>query len=91
MASSIKISDHTKRSLDKLLASILLRYDIKLTQQEALELLIEYGEKNLDLLLLARRKPVEGITKRIRGLQKPWDIETSPEMIDEVLYGEKGQ
>lgn len=88
MASSIKVSDQTKRSLDKLLANLMLNYDLKFTQQEILDLLIKLGESNTELLLSPKKKPKSGTLEKIKKLQKPWNNETNPEIIDEMLYGE---
>lgn len=88
MASSIKVSDQTKRSLDKLSANLLINYDLKFTQQEIIGLLIKFGESNIELFLEPKRMPKSGVFDKIKRLQKPWKIETSPELIDDMLYGE---
>lgn len=60
MASSIKVSDHTKRSLEKLPAKLLLNYDLKFTQQEIIDLLIKFGESNVELFLEPKMMQKQG-------------------------------
>ena len=88
MTSPIKISDHTKRSLDKMSRKLLLNYDLKFTQQEIIDLLIKFGESNFELFLEPKMKPKTGVFDKIKRLQRPWKIETNPELIDDMLYRE---
>ena len=88
MASSIKVSDHTKRSLEKLSAKLLINYDLKFTQQEIIDLLIKFGESNVELFPEPKMMPKTGVFDKIKRLQRPWKIETNPELIDDMLYGE---
>jgi hypothetical protein len=87
MASSIKIRDITKSKLEKLQAKLLLNYGKKISQQDLIDILINMGEKNPDQLLTLECITSEKI-ERILSLSKPWNIETDPDMLDNILVGE---
>lgn len=50
MTTSIKVEDSTKQKIDQLLAQILLETGQKITQQQLVKLLIEWGIQNLEIL-----------------------------------------
>ena len=87
MTTSIKVTDITKRDLEKLQAKILLEFGKKFNQQELIDLLVKLGSRNFDLLLKPKRSIQPELITKIKSLIKPWDIETDPEIIDKELYG----
>ena len=91
MASSIKISDQTKHDLDKLLATLMIKYDKKFTQQEIIQLLIKLGTMNMELLLSPMKSPTDATIDNLKKLQKPWKMATDPDIIDEMLYGDSAE
>lgn len=84
MASSIKIKSETKTKLDKLQATIMLKFGKKLSQQDLIELLVNLGEKNPANLFERKRLTKEKV-KEILALSEAWPIETDPEMLDDLL------
>lgn len=90
MSVAIKIKREEKEKLDRFLASLILRENMKITLQEALSLIIDYALEN-----------EEEIVKRLKGLppleedpawkalEKPtrWGIKDSSKRIDEFVYG----
>jgi len=88
VASSIKVSNETIRELDKLLANLLRNYDLKFTQQNIIDLLIKFTQSNMELLFSSVQSPSKDILNKIKKLQKPWNIDTDPETIDNILYDE---
>jgi len=90
LTSTIKIEDLKKEKLDKFLASLLLKEDVKITLQDVISLIVDYALEN-----------EEEIIKRIKGLpaleedpawkalENPvhWGIKDSSKRIDEFLYG----
>lgn len=87
MTTSIKVTDTTKRDLEKLQAKILLEFGKKFNQQELIDLLVKLGSRNFDLLLRPQKSIQPELITKIKSLIKPWDIETDPEIIDKELYG----
>lgn len=92
LTTSIKISDKSKKILDRLQAKITLLKDEKITLQEILDNILELMEENEDLLLKKLEKlsfPLE--KKEIDNLINfSWDfgVRTSEQEIDKILYGE---
>ncbi|MHA2100707.1 MAG: hypothetical protein ACW99A_18715 [Candidatus Kariarchaeaceae archaeon] len=87
MTTSIKVTDVTKRNLERLQAKILLEFGKKFNQQELIDLLVKLGYNNLNLILATPKKNTFDTFTRIKSLIGPWKIETSPEIIDTELYG----
>jgi hypothetical protein len=87
MASSVKIKNETKTKLDKLQATILLKFGKKLSQQDIIELLVNLGEKNPSNLFEIKTLTKEKV-KEILALSEPWSIETNPDMLDDLLVEE---
>lgn len=92
MTTSIKISDRSKKILDRLQAKITLNTDKKATYQEILDIIIDFIDKNEDIILKEPKKRTGPLEEReIEKLKKfPWDfgVETKEEDIDKILYGE---
>jgi hypothetical protein len=87
MTTSIKVTDLTKRNLERLQAKILLEFGKKFNQQELIDLLVRLGDNNLNLILASPIKHNFATIARIKSLIGPWKIETTPEIIDNELYG----
>jgi hypothetical protein len=91
MATSVKIRESTKIELERLQAEILLETNKKFSQQDLLDMLIKFGHDNIDDLM--ERTIVKSISdddiNDIESLSSSWGVETSPDMIDEVIYGVK--
>jgi hypothetical protein len=92
MAPSIKISDKSKKILNRLQAKITLLTDKKMTLQEILDSILELMEADEDLLLkkLEKLAPTFGKKELENLVNFPWDFgaKTSEEEIDKTLYGE---
>lgn len=87
MATSIKVTDDTKRELERLQAKILLEFGKKYNQQELIDLLVRLGYNNIHLIRTTQKSITPDTLTRIKSLIGPWDIETDPEVIDAELYG----
>lgn len=92
LTTSIKISDKSKKILDRLQAKITLLRDKKVTLQEILDNILELMEENEDLLLEKLEKLTFPLGKKELDnlINLPWDfgVRTSEEEIDKILYGE---
>lgn len=89
MASSIKLKDTTKEELEKLQARLLLEFNKKLNQQEIIDILVSYGKENPELLL-SPIKPIEtSLFRKIENLISSGEIDTDPDIIDNLLYGDQ--
>jgi hypothetical protein len=92
MTTSIKISEKSKKILDRLQAKITLLTDKKMTLQEILDDILELMEEDEDLLLkrLEKSAPIFGKKELENLINFPWDfgVKTSEEEIDKTLYGE---
>ncbi|MDI9644141.1 MAG: hypothetical protein QFX35_02840 [Candidatus Verstraetearchaeota archaeon] len=90
MSASIKVEKKRKERLDKFLASLLLKDGIKITRQEALNLMIDYALENEEELRkrLKDLPPLED-DPAWKSLESPphWGIKESSKKIDESLYG----
>ena len=91
MATSIKIRDSTKFDLERLQAEILLETSKKFSQQDLIDILVKFGHDNLDDLM--EKSVVKSISEDdisdIEALSTSWGIETGPDMIDDLIYGER--
>jgi len=90
VTATIKIEQQKKEKLDKFLASLLLREDIKITLQEALSLIIDYALENEEEIIkkLKELPPLEE-DPAWKTIENPthWGIKDSSKRIDEYLYG----
>ena len=84
MASSIKVRSETKTKLDKLQATILLKFGKKLSQQDLIELIVKLAEKNTSNLFEKKILTKEKVNE-ILALSEAWPIETDPDMLDDLL------
>jgi hypothetical protein len=84
------LNKRKKEKLDKFLASLLLREDIKITQQEILGLIIDYALQNEEQIIrkLKELPPLEE-DPAWKAIENPtrWGIKDSSKRIDEHLYG----
>jgi len=92
MTTSIKVEDSTKKKIDQLQAQILLRTGQKITQQQIVELLANWGIKNLETLEnILLDKPIVLSDSEIAAYKKyqvSTGIKTDSRTIDEILYGD---
>ena len=92
MPTSIKVEDSTKKKIDQLQAQILLRTGQKITQQQLVELLANWGIKNLETLEnILLDKPIVLSDSEIAAYKKyqvSTGIKTDSRAIDEIVYGE---
>lgn len=91
MATSVKIRESTKSNLERLQAEILLETNKKYSQQDLLDILIKFGHDNLDdLMEITIIKSInEDDINDIQSLSRSWGVETNPDMIDGIIYGER--
>ena len=91
MATSVKIRESTKSELERLQAVILLETNKKYSQQDLLDILIKFGHDNLDDLM--EKTIIKSINEDdiidIQSLSRSWGVDTNPDMIDEIIYGER--
>ncbi len=88
MASSIKVRQDTKSEIERLQAEILLRFGKKITQQKLIDLIVKFSKERLDDIMDEPKEEVfnKNKLKEIIKIRSDWEVETSPEMIDEVVY-----
>jgi hypothetical protein len=86
---AVEITDSTKLELERLQAEILIKTNKKFTQQELIDILIDFGREHMENLLkiLSSKFVTQEDFNRIRSLSSPWGIETTPELNEEILYG----
>ena len=91
LTTSIKVEDSTKQKIDQLQAQILLQTGQKITQQQLVELLAEWGIQNLEILKqIILDKPIILTDLEISEYKKyrrSMGVKTDPKAIDEILYG----
>lgn len=90
MTRSIKISDKSKRILDKLQAKITLLTEKKTTLQEIIDKIIELINNNESLLIEQLQNNDISLEKQVieKIMNFPWSfgVKTSEEEIDKILY-----
>ena len=90
VTTTIKIENDKKEKLDKFLASLLLKEGIKVSLQEAVNLIVDYALENEEAVIakLKEMPPLEE-GPAWKALEKPrrWGIRDSSRRIDEFLYG----
>ena len=91
MTTSIKVEDSTKKKIDQLQAQILLRTGQKITLQQIVELLANWGIHNLETLEnILLDKPIVLSDSEIAAYTKyrvSTGVKTDSRIIDETLYG----
>ena len=91
MTTSIKIEVSTKQKIDQLQAQILLETGQKITQQQLVELLTEWGIQNVEILKqIILDKPIILTDLEISEYKKyrrSTGVKTDQKTIDEILYG----
>ena len=92
MTTSIKVDDETKHKIEKLRAQLLLNTGQKITQQQLVGLLTEWGIKNLEIIeQVVLGQPTilsEDERKAYQKVRKPTGVSTSSREIDRFLYGD---
>jgi hypothetical protein len=90
MTTTIKIDAETKSRFDKLKARILLETGKKLTQQEILDLLLEYAEEGEEEIILKisgiKFPPSDEDKKKSLLLQDHFGFDTSKVDQDKIIY-----
>lgn len=92
MTTSIKVDNETKNKIEQLRAKILLNTGQKITQQQLVGLLTEWGVKNLEAieqLILDQPTILSGDERReYHKFRKSTGFRTSSKEIDSLLYEE---
>lgn len=92
MTTSIKVDDLTKNKIEQLRAQLFLETGQKITQQQLVGLLADWGVENIEIIKqVLLDKPVILSKEEIKAYQrirKDTGIKTSPSEINDVLYGE---
>ena len=92
MTTSIKVDDETKHKIEQLRAQLLLNTGQKITQQQLVGLLTEWGVKNLEIIeQVVLDQPTilsENERKAYQKVRKLTGVITSSREIDEFLYGD---
>ena len=83
-----KIREKDKHIFDMLQAEFTFKTGMKITQQELFSQLIEFARSSKDIFFgrLSGLPLSEREKKKIRSLSSDWDVETSEEEIDMVVY-----
>ncbi len=92
MTTSIKVDDETKHKIEQLRAQLLLNTGQKITQQQLVGLLTEWGMNNLEKIeQVVLDQPTilsEDERKAYQKFRKTTGVRTSSKEIDKFLYGE---
>ncbi len=92
MTTSVKVEDFTKQKIDRLQAQLFLETGQKVTQQQILELLAEWGINNLETIKnLLLDTPIILTDQEIQAYDKvrfSTGIKTDPSEIDKIVYGD---
>jgi hypothetical protein len=90
MSLSVKLDKEHKRDIERFLADLMVRENVKVTMQEALGLMVDYSLENKEEIVkrIKRLPPIED-DPAWKMLKKPddWGVSDSSERIDEFLYG----
>ncbi|MHA1275989.1 MAG: hypothetical protein ACTSQI_04695 [Candidatus Helarchaeota archaeon] len=93
MTTSIKVSDKSKRILDKLQAKITLLTEKKATLQEIIDNIIELINNNEALLINHMKNTNNPLEKQDieKIMNFPWSfgVKTREEELDKILYGDE--
>lgn len=91
MVTTVKLDESRKQALDRFLASLIMRSDVKVSLQEILGLMVDYSLENRDELIKRIKKlpPLEE-DPAWKMLNHPdnWGVQDASEKIDQYLYGE---
>ena len=92
MTTSIKVDDETKQKIEQLRAQLLLNTGQKITQQQLVGLLTEWGINNLDIIeQVVLDKPTilsDDERKKYQKFRRFTGVNTSSREIDRLLYGD---
>lgn len=93
MATSVKISKEYKDKLDRLQARLYLTTGKKLSLQELLEILVSIGSDHEDIVVEMAQGEAAMLDledmKAILNSTVDWGQETSEDVIDKILYGDR--
>lgn len=87
---TVKIEEEKKAKVDRFLASIMLQEGVKVTQQEAIGLMIDYAlENEEEVIKKLRELPLLEEDSAWKALKNPkhWGVKDSSKRIDEFVYG----
>ncbi|RQG93153.1 hypothetical protein EA462_02825 [Natrarchaeobius halalkaliphilus] len=91
MSTSVKVTDTTKSRLEELQAEIRLETGRNVTQQDLLERIVTSSYESKDEVIDSFRDEFEPLSDeeidRWLSGSSDWEVETSEEEIDDVLYG----
>lgn len=91
MTTSIKVDDETKLKIEQLRAQLLLNTGQKVTQQQLVGLLTEWGMNNLEIIeQVVLDQPtilLEDEIKAYQKFRKLTGVRTTSKEIDKFLYG----
>ena len=92
MTTSIKVDDETKHKIEQIRAQLLLNTGQKVTQQQLVGLLTEWGMNNLEIIeqVIIDQPTIlsEDERKAYQDVRKPTGVKTSSREIDQFLYGD---
>ena len=92
MTTSIKVDDETKHKIEQLRAQLLLNTGQKITQQQLVGLLTEWGMNNLEIIeQVVLDQPTilsEDERNAYQKVRKPTGVSTSSREIDKFIYGD---
>lgn len=93
MSTSVKLDEEDKEKLERLQALVTLKARQKVTQQELLSTLIREALADSDEFVEKMFKTSIPLSdqeyERILSLVEDWEVETSWEEVDQILYGAK--
>jgi acyl-CoA hydrolase len=92
VTTSIRVDDSTKRKINRIQAKILLETGIRITQQQIVSLLADWGTENMEAFRrILADNPVQLDNDEIKAYEKhrvSTGVRTSPEEADRILYGD---
>jgi len=92
MTTSIKVDDETKHKIEQIRAKLLLNTGQKITQQQLVGLLTEWGMNNLEIIeqVILDQPTIlsEDERKAYQKVRKHTGVSTSSREIDQLLYGD---
>lgn len=92
MTTSIKVDDKTKHKIEQLRAHLLLNTGQKVTQQQLVGFLTEWGMNNIEIIeQIVLDQPTilsDDESKAYQKFRRSTGVRTSSKEIDKSLYGE---
>ncbi len=90
MTATVKLDESKKLSLEKFLATMLVKEGLKVTLQEALGLMVDYSLENQeDFMKKLKSLPPLERDPAWKMLDEPddWGVDDASERVDEFVYG----